>query len=428
VSGDVPGRGGVPGEARPVHEPGPTPEPAPAWAPVVIRLAGRRLYWVLVAAALSVGIITYLGGRLQGFLSILFMALFLSFAIEPAVDWFAAHGMRRGWATALVFLFIFLVLIGLIALIVPAIVRGFQQAVEFAPQWIDTITRWLARIGIDVSGDKLIAEIQDNAQNIASYAADFAGNIFGIGASVLGAIFRWTTIALFTFYFVAEGPKVRRVICSVLPPARQQEVLFVWDQAIEKTGGYFYSRLLLAVINGTGMYVTLRVFNVPFAAPLAVFEGIVAEFIPIIGTYIAGAVPVLVAFLTSPAAGIAALAYVLIYQQIENYFLSPRLTAKTMSLHPAVAFAAALIGGALGGILAAFLALPVAGVVQAAVQAYGTRYQVVEDELTTEVAERPEKPAKPIGERFRGMFTRDDEPGGRDDTAGVRDEVDEPPR
>jgi predicted PurR-regulated permease PerM len=397
---------GAPGVARPLGEAGPAPEPMPAWTRPVVRLAARELFWVLVGSALAVGIITYLAGRLSNFLTILFMALFLSFAIEPAVDWFASRGMRRGYATSLVFGIILIAMIGLIALIVPAIVQGFQQAVEYAPQWIDTIVRWLRRIGIDVSGDELISEIQKNAQNIASYAADFAGNIFGIGASILGAMFRWATIALFTFYFVAEGPKMRRVLCSALPPARQERMLFVWNQAVEKTGGYFYSRLALAVINGTGMYITLRVFNVPFAAPLAVFEGVVAAFIPIVGTYLAGIPPILVALLTSPAAGIASLAYILIYQQIENYFLSPRLTAKTMALHPAVAFAAALIGGALGGILAAFLALPVAGVIQAAVQEYGKTYQVVDNELTEEDPQRPSKPS--LGARMRAGRHRDD--------------------
>jgi predicted PurR-regulated permease PerM len=163
-------------------------------------------------------------------------------------------------------------------------------------------------------------------------------------------------------------------------------VLFVWEQAISQTGGYFYSRLLLAIINGTGMYVTLRIVEVPFAAPLAIFEGVVAAFIPIVGTYIGGAVPTIVALLTSTTAGIASLAYILIYQQIENYLLSPRLTAKTMSLHPAVAFGAAIMGGALGGLLMAFLALPAAGVIQAAVKEYGRRYDVVHDELTVEQA------------------------------------------
>jgi predicted PurR-regulated permease PerM len=395
---------GAPGTQRPMPEPGPPEGALPAWGRPLIRAASRRAFWVLVGAAFAVVTILYLADRLSEFLSILFIALFLSFAIEPAADWFAARGMRRGSATGLVFLFIGLAIVGLIALIVPAIVQGFQQAVEFAPDWVDKITELLNRFGIDVSGSHLISEIQANSRNVAAYAADFAGNIFGIGASILGAMFRWATIALFTFYFVAQGPQLRRAICSALPPQRQEEVLFIWNQAIEKTGGYFYSRLLLAVINGTGMYVTLRVTNVPFAAPLAVFEGVVAEFIPIIGTYIAGAAPLLVAFLTSPTAGIAALVYILVYQQVENYFLSPRLTAKTMALHPAVAFGAALIGATLGGILTAFLALPVAGVIQSGVSEYGRRYQVVESELTEEPV-RP--PPSPRGRsRLRARFRR----------------------
>jgi predicted PurR-regulated permease PerM len=207
---------------------------------------------------------------------------------------------------------------------------------------------------------------------------------------------------------VADGPKLRRIVCSALPPRNQERVLFIWEQAIEKTGGYFYSRLLLAVINGAGMYITLRVFSVPFAAPLAIFEGLVAEFIPIVGTYIAGAAPVLVAALFSLSAGIAALAYVLIYQQIENYLLSPRLTAKTMALHPALAFAAALIGGALGGVLTAFLALPVAGVVQAAAGAYGRRYEVVKSDLTSDAARPPKDEGPGRMERMRERLKRDD--------------------
>jgi predicted PurR-regulated permease PerM len=103
-----------------------------------------------------------------------------------------------------------------------------------------------------------------------------------------------------------------------------------------------------------------------------------------------------VAFLVSPTAGIAALIYVLAYQQLENYILSPRLTARTMNLHPAVAFAAALVGGQLGGILAAFLALPVAAVIQASIQEYGRRYAVVENPLTRDVAiPSPSPPAEP---------------------------------
>jgi predicted PurR-regulated permease PerM len=246
---------------------------------------------------------------------------------------------------------------------------------------VDRLAAWLDRLHISISPQTLIDELRANADRVISTGQNVARTfLLGIAGTIFGALFRLGAVFLFTFYFVAEGPKLRRVILSRMRPERQQHVLFVWEQAIEQTGGYFYSRLLLAVVNGAGMYLVLRLNGVLFAAPLAIFAGIVSEFIPIIGTYIGGAAPILVAFLTSPGAGLWALGYVVVYQQIENYFLSPRLTARTMDLHPAVAFAAALIGGAIGGLLFAFLALPVAGVIQAAVTNWSTTYDVVDTE------------------------------------------------
>jgi len=368
----------------------------PAWFPRALRIVSIRAVWVLIVATIGTLVILYLVRRLSDFFAIILTALFLSFAIEPAVNWFAGRGMRRGSATGLMFVFILIVVAILLMLIVPAIVSGFQQLAANANTWVATVTRWLDRLGIQVDQTRLTEQIRTRADDIVDYTANFAGQVFGIATSILGGLFRWATIALFTFYIVAQGPQLRRLICGALPPEHQQQVLFVWGVAIDKTGGYFYSRLLLAAINGTGMYITLRVFGVPFAAPLAVFEGVVSEFIPIVGTYIGGAVPIGVAFLVSPAAGIGALIYVLAYQQLENYILSPRLTARTMNLHPAVAFAAALIGGQLGGILAAFLALPVAAVLQASIQEYGRHYAVVEDPLTGDVAgPSPSPPAEP---------------------------------
>ncbi len=389
-----------------------TEEPAlPAWAPTLLRQLTLRGIMVVVVGAITVFMITGLAGKLTSFFGIIFTAFFLSFALEPGVNWFAKRGWRRGSATGVIFLIVMFAVIGLVALIIPAVVSGAKQLITAAPDLVNKLVKWANQLGWHVSAQNLTDQIKQNAQQLAGAATSLAGNVFGIAASILGGIFRWATIALFTFYIVADGPKLRRSLCSVLPPQRQERVLFVWEQAIEKTGGYFYSRLLLAVINGTGMYITLRVFQVPFAAPLAIFEGLVAEFIPIVGTYIAGAAPVLVAVLYSWPAGIAAIAYVVIYQQVENYLLSPRLTAKTMALHPALAFAAALIGGSLGGILTAFLALPVAGVVQAAVVEFGRRYDVVESDLTSEHPP-PQYEGPGAFERMRGRLKRDDaDPG-----------------
>ncbi len=384
-------------------------EDMPGWVPAAIRFGSRRLMFAVVLGGLIFVSITTVFSKLGGFATSLLLALFLSFALEPAVGYLSNRlGWRRGMATAAMFLAVIGGFVFIVALIVPAVVSGFQQLVDNAPELIDRLARWLARIGIEIDADAAAQSIRDNADSIGQYAASLVGGVFGVASSLLGTVFQWATIGLFTFYIVAEGPRLRRVICAALPPERQERVLFVWEQAISQTGGYFYSRLLLAIVNGTGMYITLRIVEVPFAAPLAVFEGVVAAFIPIVGTYIGGAVPVIVALLTSTTAGIASLAYILIYQQIENYLLSPRLTAKTMSLHPAVAFGAAMMGGALGGLLMAFLALPAAGVIQAAVKEYGRRYDVVHGDLTKEHEPTRRPPSPSLFARIRTQLREDD--------------------
>ena len=352
----------------------------PEWLPDVLQLGGRRLFVILVGAIVTILALRWLAHELASLLATMVMALFLSFALEPAAQWFVARGWRRNRATGVIMLLLLIVVILLVALIVPAVITGFQQLVDSGPELVDRLSSWLRLLWIEFSTADLLNELRSNADRVIAAAQNVAsGLVLGVASSILGGLFRIATIAFFTYYFVAEGPQLRRVILSRMPPERQERLLFVWEQAITQTGGYFYSRLLLALINGTGMYFALRLNNVPFAAPLAIFEGIVSEFIPIVGTYIGGAVPILVAFLTSTPAGIWAAGYVLVYQQLENYILSPRLTAKTMSLHPAVAFGAALIGGALGGLVAAFLALPVAGVIQAALIEYSHSYDVVKD-------------------------------------------------
>ena len=381
--------------ASPAHDDG-----KPTWLADALKNGRNQLIVAIVVGGVALSFALALIGRLGNVFTILGTALFLSFALEPATDWFAKRGWRRGAATGLIFVILIAVVGLLIALVVPAVIQGTNQLIANAPELVDKLARWLKPFGIDISTDKLIQEVQNNSQQVVTSATSLAGSVFGIASSILGGLFHWATVGLFTFYFVAEGPRLRRTVLSRVPPDRQERVLFVWEKAIEQTGGYFYSRLLLAVINGTGMYITLRMTGVPFAAPLAIFEGIIAEFIPIVGTYIGGALPVLVAFLTDVSAGFWALGYIIVYQQIENYLLSPRLTAKTMSLHPAVAFGAVLIGGALGGVLTAFLSLPVAGVLQAAMKEYSKSYDVVEDDRIGQA--KPTKEPKPgLKERLR---------------------------
>jgi predicted PurR-regulated permease PerM len=126
--------------------------------------------------------------------------------------------------------------------------------------------------------------------------------------------------------------------------------------------------------------VVLTATGVPFALPLALWMGIISQFIPVIGTYIAVVVPLLVALLENPLSALILIIYVVIYQQIENYIISPKLTARTMQLHPAIAISSAIAGGSLYGPVGAFLSLPAAAILQVVVGSYLQKHELIEDD------------------------------------------------
>jgi predicted PurR-regulated permease PerM len=188
-------------------------------------------------------------------------------------------------------------------------------------------------------------------------------------------------VLLFAFYLCADGPRVRRGLLSMLPPHRQREATRAWEIAIDKTGGYIYSRLLLGLISGLSHYFVLRVLGVPFALALALWIGLVSQLVPTVGTYLAAALPIIVALVTDPTDALILLIFIVIYQQIENYLLAPRITAHTLDIHPAVAFGSVIAGAAVLGGVGALLAIPFTAIVQTFVGTYIQRYEVEEHPL-----------------------------------------------
>jgi predicted PurR-regulated permease PerM len=154
------------------------------------------------------------------------------------------------------------------------------------------------------------------------------------------------------------------------------------DEAIVQTGGYFYSRTLLMIVNAVGFFAVMVLVGLPvtLALPLAVFGGFVSVFIPVIGTYLGAAIPLLVTLAVEGlVAALIVLGYVLVYQVIENTWLSPRISAETMNLSGGLAFASALAGGSLAGPVGAFLALPTAALLVSFIDNYAKTYDVIDD-------------------------------------------------
>ena len=366
------------------------------------------LFRAILTGAAALGGLYVLGWlieELKTLIVIVLVSFFLSFALEPAVNRMERVGIRRGMGTGIMFLAL-LAAVGLFLWAIGTVLA--DQIGEFAddaPDYINDIEDWVEdTFDIEVDAQGLLDEFQEGGA-VANLATRLADNLINLGATVLQVLFQILTIVLFTFYLVAEGPKLRRNICSLLSPEHQRQVLSIWNLAIDKTGGYIYSRLILAAISFLAHWLVFWLVDAPFPVPMAMWVGLISQFVPVIGTYIAGALPVLIGLLGKPSTGLAILIAIVVYQQVENYLLQPKATAHTMEIHVTVAFGAVIAGGLLLGAVGAVLALPAAATVQAFLSSYLERHEVVQELEDAEAAQHPER--DPIGDRIRRALRRE---------------------
>ncbi|GGO91535.1 AI-2E family transporter [Wenjunlia tyrosinilytica] len=341
--------------------------------------------------------------QLLGLLMSVLIAFFLALAVEPAVDRMAARGMRRGLATGVVFLGLLLFAAGFTAALGSLLIDQIRTMVENLPDYINSVILW-----INSTFDQKLSpgKVQENVLHsswLRRYLQEGAFSVWGLSATVLSAVFKGLTITLFAYYFAAEGPRLRRAVCSVLPPARQAEVLRAWEIAVAKTGGYLYSRALMAIVSAVAHYILFEFVGVPYAPALAVWVGLVSQFIPTVGTYMAGALPMLLAFTVDPWDALWVLVFVVIYQQFENYLLQPRITARTVDIHPAVAFGSVIAGTALMGAVGALIAIPATATLQSFLGAYIKRYEVTDPRAQQRIRRRSGASAAAV---VRRMFRR----------------------
>ncbi|MHB1138983.1 MAG: AI-2E family transporter [Microthrixaceae bacterium] len=400
--------GDAPGAPEPAPTLGDRMAGAPSWALPLATAILRRTAVAVVVVWCGFWILN----RTSGLVGLILLSFFFSLALDPAVGWLhERHPLRRGTATGLMFLAVTLFLALLVLLLIPLTAELAGKLGDSIPSWSDKLNDLTDQLSHSDLVSKSQAEEASQQVNTAikDWFSNFGGTALGIATTGLSLVFNLLTMGLFTFYLTANAPRVRRVLSSRLPGTAQRRFNWAWETAIRQTGGYFYSRLLLMIINGGLFFFVMVLVGTPvkYALPLSIFEGFVAEFIPAVGTYIGAAIPlVFVLFELGLAQALILLVWTIIYQQVENAVLSPKLSARTMSLNAGVAFGSALAGGALFGPMGAFVALPVAGMLTAFLSAYTRSYDLL-DEVDAATADG----AAPTDEDQRGPGG---EPGGHD--------------
>ena len=295
----------------------------------------------------------------------IFIATFLALALNPAVDWLERRfGGRRGLATGVVFVATLIVIAGIGALFIPTLVNQVNDFANKVPDYLDDLTKGRGRLGFLQSKyhlvDKARAALEEGG---AKKLFGLSGTALALTKSVITAVLATVTIAFMTFFMLLEGPTWVDRTYNLLPPKSQTRWRAIGRDVYRTIGGYVTGNLLISLIAGTATTIVLLATGVPYAVALGLIVAIL-DLIPLAGATIAAIIVGIVAFLHSIVAGIVALVFFIVYQQVENHLLQPIVYGRTVQLSPLAVLISVLIGAELAGVLGALAAIPVAGSLQ----------------------------------------------------------------
>ena len=330
-----------------------------------------RVFFTLVGLA----VLLYTLYLVRSVLGLIFIAVFLSIALGPAVDFFASRGMARGLSIVLVFVCVLLAIVCIGMLFVPPVVDQVEAIAEDAPGYVEDLRENETIRRYDDEYD-LSSKLTEQAASLPSRLGDAVGALQSVTIGVFSTLIQLLTVLTITFFLLLDGRRTVAFALEQFLPERRARVAAVAENVYRSVGGYVAGALTIAVICGVVTYLTLTILGVPFSVPLAVLMGFLA-LVPLVGATIGGVVVALVTLLNDfPGDTIAWVVVIIVYQQVENNVLQPQVYKRTVDLHPLVIISGILIGSSLLGILGALVAIPIAAAVQIILLDYWKHRQV----------------------------------------------------
>jgi predicted PurR-regulated permease PerM len=330
----------------------------------LVRFRARTILAILgiaVAVALTLQVVW----MARQVITWILVAVFLALALNPAVNWLQAHGIRRrGFAAAVAYLGTLAGLVGIGALFVPTIVDEANSFARELPNYVEDVSEGRGPLGRLEREYNIVERVREQvSEGGASRLLGLSGTAVSLTRSILTAIVAVVTIAFLTFFMLLEGPNWVQRFYSLLPDRSRPRVERITTDIYRTIGGYVTGNLFISLIAGVTSTLVLLVMGVPFAVALGLLVAIL-DLIPLAGATLAAIIVSTVAFLHSLPAGIVVLAFFIVYQQVENHLIQPVVYSRTVQLSPLAVLIAVLIGAKLAGILGALAAIPVAGTIQ----------------------------------------------------------------
>jgi predicted PurR-regulated permease PerM len=296
--------------------------------------------------------------RIGGVLILIVVSLFLAAGLNPSVEWFQRRGMRRSLAvTCVIVLFLLAVALFLLA-IVPVITDQVAQITDNAPGWLDQLQKNKMVQDLDDRFD-VIDKVREYVTD-GNFTSSIFGGVLGISLRVLGALANAFVILVLTLYFLSSLDSTKNAIYRLAPASRRDRVSKLGDRVVASVGGYVSGAVVVAACAGiTSLIFLFSVGLGQYAVALA-FVVLLLDVIPMIGATIGAVIVSAIGFATDYRIGIACVIFYVIYQQVENYVIYPRVMSRSVDIPGAATVIAALVGAGLLGVVGALLAIPTA--------------------------------------------------------------------
>ena len=337
------------------------PDPRPMRLPPMSHYALATLTIVAVLALLRGAF------EVRSILLLVLVAGVLAIGLDPPVRRLQQLKVARGWAVA-IRLFATVVFLALFAaLVVPPLVREVRQLAANIPDYVTRLRTqpgWLGDLARKVDISEKLQELTDRLPSVASSSF---GAVFGFTKGIASVVFSTLTVLILTIYFLMELPRLRQTVVALFRPHRRDQAGALQTEALERIGAYVSGNILTSIIAGICSFIALSLIGVPFAAALAMWVAI-ADLIPAVGATLGAIVAVAVAAFSSVGDAIITAIFFIVYQQVENYLIVPRIMKRAVDLSPAAVIVSTLIGGSLAGFAGVLIALPVAATVKVLVR------------------------------------------------------------
>ena len=347
---------------------------------VEITISNRTIIRVLFIVIVSFVFLAALK-QAAGALILIFISFFLALALNAPVQWIAEHfpGKRRGSrkvGTAISFLIVLTFLGGFIASLVPPLARQTSNFISAAPQLVEDVRgensslgQFVRRYNLEDQVTKFSSQLSDRLGNIGTSAVSSVGK-------VSGSIFATLTILVLTFMMLIEGPAWLKLAKDMLPKNKQAHAQSLVNDMYRVVKGFVNGQVLLAAIAAVMILVPLLILGIDYPVALMVIV-FICGLIPMVGHTIGAIIVSTVALFSSPISAVIVLGYYILYQQIENYVIQPKVQSNSTNMSPLLVFGSVIVGVNFGGLLGGLVAIPVAGSLRILVIDYLNRKDLI---------------------------------------------------